>query len=101
VNLSILEAIGMTKQDIRRYLVKKNLIYSISALLTSIIIMILVDKFILVDLMDSIKWTTFTFVIHPLLLVNIVNIIVGMIVTSKFYEKHSRSSLVDRIRSLE
>ncbi|MDD7363402.1 MAG: FtsX-like permease family protein [Firmicutes bacterium] len=101
VNVSILEAIGMTKKDIKSYLVKKNLIYSISALLISVVIMVAVDKFILVDLMRSVKWTSFSFVIHPLIIVNMVNIIVGILFTLKFYEKHSRSSLVDRIRSLE
>lgn len=101
VNLSILEAIGMTKDNIKKYLIKKNLIYSISSLLFSFIVMLLVNKFILIDFMAETKWTTFTFIITPLLIVNLANIIIGILFTSKFYEKHSCNSLVSRIRSLE
>lgn len=101
VNLSILEAIGMTKQNIKKYLIKKNLIYSISSLVFSFIVMLLVNKFILIDFMAATKWTSYKFVIMPLILVNFVNIIIGIIFTGKFYEKHSQNSLVDRIRSLE
>ncbi|WBW50537.1 ABC transporter permease [Peptoniphilus equinus] len=101
VNLSILEAIGMTKKNIKKYLVKKNLIYSLCGLVFSFIIMLLVDKFILLDFMEQTKWTSYKFVITPLILVNFVNIIIGVIFTGKFYEKHSQNSLVDRIRSLE
>ena len=101
VNLSILEAIGMTKKNIKKYLVKKNLIYSLCGLVFSFIIMLLVDKFILVDFMAATKWTSYKFVIMPLILVNFVNIIIGIIFTGRFYEKHSQNSLVDRIRSLE
>ncbi|MBM0046272.1 FtsX-like permease family protein [Anaerococcus sp. mt242] len=101
VNLSILEAIGMTKDNIKKYLIKKNLIYSISSLVFSFIVMLLVNKFILIDFMAETKWTTFSFIITPLLMVNIANIIIGILFTNKFYEKHSRDSLVDRIRSLE
>ena len=101
VNLSILEAIGMTKKNIKKYLVKKNLIYSLCGLVFSFIIMLLVDKFILMDFMEQTQWTSYKFVIMPLILVNFVNIIVGIIFTSKFYEKHSENSLVDRIRNLE
>ena len=101
VNLSILEAIGMTKKNIKKYLVKKNLIYSLCGLLFSFIIMLLVDKFILMDFIEQTQWTSYKFVIIPLILVNFVNIIIGIIFTGKFYEKHSQNSLVDRIRSLE
>ena len=101
VNLSILEAIGMTKKNIKKYLVKKNLIYSLCGLVFSFIIMLLVDKFILIDFMEQTKWTSYKFVIMPLILVNFVNIIIGVIFTRMFYEKHSQNSLVDRIRSLE
>lgn len=101
VNLSILEAIGMTKKNIKKYLVKKNLIYSLCGLVFSFIIMLLVDKFILMDFMEQTNWTSYKFVIMPLILVNFVNIIIGIIFTGKFYEKHSQNSLVDRIRSLE
>ena len=101
VNLSILEAIGMTKKNIKKYLVKKNLIYSLCGLVFSFIIMLLVDKFILMDFMEQTKWTSYKFVIMPLILVNLVNIIIGIIFTDRFYEKHSQNSLVDRIRSLE
>ena len=101
VNLSILEAIGMTKKNIKKYLVKKNLIYSLCGLVFSFIIMLLVDKFILMDFMAATKWTSYKFVIMPLILVNFVNIIIGIIFTGRFYEKHSQNSLVDRIRSLE
>lgn len=101
VNLSILEAIGMTKKNIKKYLVKKNLIYSISSLVFSFIVMLLIDKFILIDFMAETKWTTFSFIITPLLIVNLANIIIGILFTSKFYEKHSCNSLVSRIRSLE
>ena len=101
VNLSILEAIGMTKKNIKKYLVEKNLIYSISSLVFSFIVMLLIDKFILIDLMAETKWTTFSFIITPLLIVNLANIIIGILFTSKFYEKHSCNSLVSRIRSLE
>lgn len=101
VNLSILEAIGMTKKNIKKYLVKKNLIYSLCGLVFSFIIMLLVDKFILLDFMEQTKWTSYKFVIMPLILVNFVNIIIGVIFTRMFYEKHSQNSLVDRIRSLE
>ncbi|WBW50107.1 FtsX-like permease family protein [Peptoniphilus equinus] len=101
VNLSILEAIGMTKKNIKKYLVKKNLIYSFCGLVFSFIIMLLVDKYILMDFMEQTKWTSYKFVITPLILVNFVNIIIGVIFTGKFYEKHSQNSLVDRIRSLE
>ncbi|MDU2025473.1 MAG: ABC transporter permease, partial [Finegoldia magna] len=101
VNLSILEAIGMTKKNIKKYLVKKNLIYSLCGLVFSFIIMLLVDKFILMDFMEQTKWTSYKFVITPLILVNLVNIIIGIIFTGRFYEKHSQNSLVDRIRSLE
>ena len=101
VNLSILEAIGMTKKNIKKYLVKKNLIYSLCGLVFSFIIMLLVDKFILMDFMEQTQWTSYKFVIMPLILVNLVNIIIGIIFTGRFYEKHSQNSLVDRIRSLE
>ena len=101
VNLSILEAIGMTKKNIKKYLVKKNLIYSLCGLVFSFIIMLLVDKFILLDFMAETKWTSYKFVIMPLIIVNLVNIIIGIIFTGRFYEKHSQNSLVDRIRSLE
>ena len=100
VNLSILEAIGMTKKNIKKYLVKKNLIYSLCGLVFSFIIMLLVDKFILIDFMEQTKWTSYKFVIMPLILVNFVNIIIGIIFTGRFYEKHSRDSLVVRIRDL-
>ena len=101
VNLSILEAIGMTKKNIKKYLVKKNLIYSLCGLVFSFIIMLLVDKYILIGFMEQAKWTSYKFVIMPLILVNLVNIIIGIIFTRMFYEKHSQNSLVDRIRSLE
>ncbi|MDU7651055.1 MAG: FtsX-like permease family protein [Anaerococcus vaginalis] len=101
VNLSILEAIGMTKKNIKKYLVKKNLIYSLCGLIFSFIIMLLVDKYILMDFMEQTKWTSYKFVIMPLILVNLVNIIIGIIFTGRFYEKHSQNSLVDRIKSLE
>lgn len=101
VNLSILEAIGMTKKNIKKYLVKKNLIYSLCGLVFSFVIMLLVDKYILIGFMEQTKWTSYKFVIMPLILVNLVNIIIGIIFTGKFYEKHSQNSLVDRIRSLE
>ena len=101
VNLSILEAIGMTKKNIKKYLVKKNLIYSLSGLVFSFIIMLLVDKYILIGFMEQAKWTSYKFVIMPLILVNLVNIIIGIIFTDRFYEKHIKNSLVDRIRSLE
>lgn len=101
VNLSILEAIGMTKKNIKKYLMKKNLIYSFSGLVFSFLIMILVDKFILADLMAQTKWTSYRFVIHPLIIVNAINIIIGVFFTAKFYEKQSKSSLIDRIRTLE
>ena len=101
VNLSILEAIGMTKKNIKKYLVKKNLIYSFCGLIFSFLIMLLVDKFILMDFMEQTQWTSYKFVILPLILVNFVNIIIGIIFTGRFYEKHSKNSLVDRIRSLE
>ena len=101
VNLSILEAIGMTKKNIKKYLVKKNLIYSLCGLIFSFIIMLLVDKYILIGFMEQTKWTSYKFVILPLILVNFVNIIIGIIFTGRFYEKHSNNSLVDRIRSLE
>ncbi|MEQ0487753.1 FtsX-like permease family protein [Anaerococcus murdochii] len=101
VNLSILEAIGMTKKNIKKYLVKKNLIYSLCGLIFSFIIMLLVDKYILMDFIEQTQWTSYKFVITPLILVNFVNIIIGIIFTGRFYEKHSQNSLVDRIRSLE
>ncbi|WBW49459.1 ABC transporter permease [Peptoniphilus equinus] len=101
VNLSILEAIGMTKKNIKKYLVKKNLIYSLCGLVFSFIIMLLVDKFILMDFMEQTQWTSYKFIIMPLILVNFVNIIIGILFTGRFYEKHSQNSLVDRIRSLE
>ena len=101
VNLSILEAIGMTKKNIKKYLVKKNLIYSLCGLIFSFLIMLLVDKFILIDFMEQTQWTSYKFVILPLIIVNFVNIIIGIIFTGKFYEKHSQNSLVDRIKNLE
>lgn len=100
VNLSIIEAIGMTKKNIKKYLVKKNLIYSLCGLIFSFLIMLLVDKFILMDFMEETQWTSYKFVIMPLIIVNFVNIIIGIIFTSSFYEKHSQNSLVDRIRNL-
>ena len=101
VNLSILEAIGMTKKNIKKYLVKKNLVYSLCGLIFSFLIMLIVDKFILMDFIEQTQWTSYKFVIMPLILVNFVNIIIGIIFTGRFYEKHSQNSLVDRIRSLE
>ena len=101
VNLSILEAIGMRKKNIKIYLVKKNLIYSFCGLVCSFIIMLLVDQYILIDFMEQTKWTSFRFVIRPLILVNFANIIIGIIFTCKFYEKHSQNTLVGRIKSLE
>lgn len=101
VNLSILEAIGMTRKNIKTYLIKKNFIYSLSGLVMSIVIMILLDKFILIDLMSLTKWTSFSFIILPLIIVNAINMIIGVFFTAKFYERQSKSSLVSRIRSLE
>nr|WP_238318201.1 ABC transporter permease [Peptoniphilus sp. BV3AC2] len=101
VNLSILEAIGMTKKNIKKYLVKKNLIYSLCGLVFSFIIMLLVDKYILIDFMEQTKWTSYKFVIMPLILVNCVNIIIGILFTGRFYEKHSQNSVVDRIRNID
>ncbi len=63
--------------------------------------MLLVDKYILIDFMEQTKRTSYKFVIMPLILVNLVNIIIAIISTGKFYQKHSQNSLVDRIRSLE
>ncbi len=93
VNLSILEAIGMTKKNIKKYLVKKNLIYSLCGLVFSFIIMLLVDKYILIGFMEQAKWTSYKFVIMPLILVNFVNIIIGIIFTDRFYEKHIKTVL--------
>nr|WP_245526531.1 ABC transporter permease [Peptoniphilus duerdenii] len=101
VNLSILEAIGMTKKNIKKYLVKKNLIYSLCGLVFSFIIMLLVDKYILIDFMEQTKWTSYKFVIMPLILVNCVNVIIGILFTGRFYEKHSQNSVVDRIRNID
>ena len=101
VSLSILEAIGMTKKNIKKYLVKKNLIYSLCGLVFSFIIMLLVDKYILIDFMEQTKWTSYKFVIMPLILVNCVNIIIGILFTGRFYEKHSQNSVVDRIRNID
>lgn len=101
VNLSILEAIGMTKKNIKKYLVKKNLIYSLCGLVFSFIIMLLVDKYILIDFMEQTKWTSYKFVIMPLILVNCVNIIIGILFTGRFYEKHSQNSVVERIRNID
>ena len=101
VNLSILEAIGMTKKNIKKYLVKKNLIYSLCGLVFSFIIMLLVDKYILIGFMEQTKWTSYKFVIMPLILVNCVNIIIGILFTGRFYEKHSQNSVVDRIRNID
>lgn len=101
VSLSILEAIGMTKKNIKKYLVKKNLIYSLCGLVFSFIIMLLVDKYILIDFMEQAKWTSYKFVIMPLILVNCVNIIIGILFTGRFYEKHSQNSVVDRIRNID
>lgn len=101
VNLSILESIGLTKKNIKKYLVKKSLIYSFSSLILSLLIMLLVNKFILIDFMAQTKWSSFHFVIIPLMLVNLVNMIIGILFTSKFYEKHSQNSLVDRMRNLK
>ena len=56
VNLSILKAIGMTKKNIKKYLVKKNLIYSLCGLVFSFIIMLLVDKYILIGFIEQTKW---------------------------------------------
>lgn len=91
VNLSILEAIGMTKKNIKKYLVKKNLIYSLCGLVFSLIIMLLVDKFILIDFMEQTQWTSYKFVIMPLILVNFVNIFIGILFTGRFYEKQKQS----------
>ena len=63
--------------------------------------MLLVDNFILMDFMAATKWTSYKFVIMPLILVNFVNIIIGIIFTGRFYEKHSQNSLVDRIRNID
>ncbi|EGY80478.1 hypothetical protein HMPREF9129_0404, partial [Peptoniphilus indolicus ATCC 29427] len=101
VNLSILEAIGMTNRSIKKYLFKKNLIYSFSSLILSLLIMLLVNKFILIDFMAQTKWSSFHFVIIPLILVNLVNMIIGILFTSKFYENRSQNSLVDRMRNLK
>lgn len=100
VYLSILEAIGMTKKKIKSYLVKKNLLYSIFSFIFSIIFMILVNHFIMEDFIKSTKWTSFKFVILPLIIVNLANIIIGILFTRKFYESHSNNSLVERIKNL-
>lgn len=101
VNLSILEAIGMTKKSIKKYLIKKNLIYSISGFVFSFIIMLVVDELILKQIMAHTRWASFSFVIFPLILVNLVNMVIGIVFTSKFYQRHSQNSLVDRIRNLK
>lgn len=51
--------------------------------------------------MKHTKRTFYKFVIMPLILVNFINIIIGVIFTGKFYEKHGKNGLVDRIRNLE
>ena len=38
-----------------------------------------------IGFMEQTKWTSYKFVITPLILVNIVNIIIGIIFTGKFY----------------
>ena len=43
----------------------------------SFIIMLLLDKYILIDFMEQTKRTSYKFVIMPLILVNFVNIIIG------------------------
>ena len=48
--------------------------------------------------MAQTKWSSFHFVIIPLILVNL---IIGILFTSKFYEKRSQNSLVDRMRNLK
>lgn len=100
ISLSILEAIGMTKENIRKYLVYKNLIYSFSSLIMSILLMIIVNNFILKDLFLNINWTSYEFVIMPLIIVNFINIIIGIFFTKIFYEKAMKDSLVERIRDV-
>jgi len=99
-SLSILEAVGMTKRSIRDYLVRKNLIYSISSLIFSSIFMILINEFVLKSLFSNMNWTSFNFIIMPLIIVNIINIVIGIIFTSLFYERQNKDSLVERIRDI-
>ena len=100
INLSILESIGMTSRDIEKYLIKKSFIYSISSFVFSIILMILIDSFILRYLFNSFNWAEYKFTIMPLVIVNIANILIGVLFTIYFYKKNTKESLVDRIRDL-
>lgn len=100
INLSILESIGMTSRDIEKYLIKKSFIYSISSFVFSIILMILIDSFILRYLFNSFNWAEYKFTIMPLVIVNIANILIGVLFTIYFYKKNTKESLVDRIRNL-
>ncbi|MBU5670032.1 ABC transporter permease [Peptoniphilus sp. MSJ-1] len=99
-SLSILEAVGMTKKSIRKYLIKKNLIYSISSLIFSSVLMVLINEFVLKSLLSNMNWTSYNFVILPLVIVNLINILLGITFTSLFYERQNRESLVERIRDI-
>lgn len=100
INFSILESIGLTRKNLKKYLVKKNLIYSLSALVFSLAIMILLNKFVLEAFIKASRWNSFKFVLRPLLIINFINILIGIIFTATFYKKQNKMSLVDRIRNL-
>lgn len=99
-SLSTIEAIGMTKKDIGKYLVKKNLTYLFTSLALSIVMMVLFDKFILKDFIEAMVFTSFSLVIIPLIMVNLLNIIIGILFSLNFYKSQTGDNLIDRIRNL-
>lgn len=100
VNLSIIEAIGMTKTEVLSYLIRKSLIYSVGGFIISLTLGIILDFTILKDFINSIAWTTYSTNLAPLILVNIFNITIGMLFTKIFYKLQVDESLIERIRKI-
>lgn len=100
INLSIMEAVGMTRRNLKYYLIKKSLLYSFNSFIFSLVLLIFVNQLVLKSFMASTKWTSYRFVFLPLIVIHLVNVIIGILFTVFFYERQSQQSLVDRIRDL-
>ncbi|WP_455257018.1 FtsX-like permease family protein [Peptoniphilus asaccharolyticus] len=96
-NLAVFEALGMTKKQSQYYLVFKSLMYSLNGFILSIVLKVVLDKFILEKLINSATWTTYRFGLKPILYINTANILIGIAFTILFYNLQRKNSLIERI----
>lgn len=99
-SLAIIEALGMTQKEIKSYLMLKSSIYSLSAFILSISLGIFLGEMLLKGMLNSMAWTNYSMKILPLILVNLVNLGLGIFFSSYFYSKLAKSGLSGRIRGI-